>query len=78
MAQKSQNLLSYYKSLERPYKSKFIRNVAAQCNISSAAVLKWVFRDCNPSRKQYIDILAKETGISPENLFNRNLDDEEC
>lgn len=75
MTRKGQNLISYYQSLGRSYKTKFVRKVASQCDISSNAVLKWVFGDCKPSRPEYIDILAKESGISAENLFNRSLDE---
>lgn len=75
MTQKGQNLISYYQSLKRSYKMKFIRSVAVQCNISSNAVLKWVFGDCKPSRPEYISVLSKESGIPAENLFNRNLDE---
>lgn len=75
MTRKGQNLISYYQSLGRSYKTKFVRKVASQCDISSNAVLKWVFGDCKPSRPEYIDILAKESGIPAENLFNRSLDE---
>lgn len=75
MTQKGQNLISYYQTLGRNCKTKFIRKVASQCNISSNAVLKWVFGDCKPSRLEYIDVLSKESGIPAENLFNRSLDE---
>lgn len=73
MTRKGQNLSSYYQSLRE--KTKFIRKIARRCDLSSAAVLKWVFGDCKPSKQEYVDILVEETGIPAKNLFNRDLDE---
>ena len=75
MTRKGQNLFSYYRNLKE--KTKFVRRVARRCDLSSNAVLKWVFGDCKPSKQKYIDILVEEAGISAENLFNHDLD-EKC
>lgn len=75
MTRKYQNLFTYYQSLKRSYKTKFIRRVAVRCDLSSNAVLKWVFGDCKPSEQRYIDILVEETGIPSKNLLNRTLDE---
>lgn len=75
MTRKGQNLFTYYQGLKE--KTKFIRKVARRCDLSSNAVLKWVFGDCKPSKREFIDILVEETGISAANLFNRKFD-EEC
>lgn len=73
MTRKGQNLFSYYRNLKE--KMKFVRRVAQRCDLSSNAVLKWVFGDGKPSEQKYIDILVEETGISADNLFNRDLDE---
>ena len=75
MTQKCQNLVSYYQCMKRTHKIKFVRKVARRCDLSSGAVMKWVFGDGKPSKPEYIDVLVEETGILAKNLFNRDLDE---
>lgn len=78
MTQKNQSIFSYYQSLGRMKKTLFLRKVAKKCGVCNMTVRNWIFGNCRPLSDHFVDILSQESGVPVENLFNWNLDDEEC
>jgi len=67
------NLKNYYEQLPAVTapKSLFIAKVAKRCNVNEATARLWIKGKTKPGNPEYFDILAEETGISKENLFEK-------
>lgn len=50
-------------------KSEFIDRVAARCKVETTTVRNWIKGKTTPVEEIYWDILAEETGIPREQLF---------
>ena len=66
-------LRSYYDSLPAPVapKTAFINKIAVMCGVNTATVRQWVKGRAFPSDPNHYAVLARETGIESEKLFDR-------
>lgn len=66
-------LKDYYKSLPKPVtfseKQKFLERIAQRCDVSDTTVRNWCMYGFKPQKKEHVAILAEETGIPAEDLF---------
>jgi transcriptional regulator with XRE-family HTH domain len=64
-------LSSYYNSLSAPTppKTDFVKRVSERCGVSMEAVRTWIRGDRRPGDERHYEILAEETGIPKDELF---------
>jgi hypothetical protein len=67
------NLTDYYEQLPGAVapKTEFVGRVAKRCQVNEATVRLWVKGKSKPCNLEWLDILAEETGLNKENLFEK-------
>ena len=69
------NLRMHYRSLQTG-RQEFLRKVADRCDVSLNAVRGWVNFDSKTQNPERLKVLSEETGISVDDLFNKELEHE--
>lgn len=66
-------LSSYYEKLPKATapKTDFVKKVAERCGVDIGTVRFWIKGRSKPSRLEHLDILAEETGLHAEELFQK-------
>lgn len=67
-------LKDYYDKLERPTppKKEFIKKISERCHVDPYTVRLWIAGKSKPSKDEYMEILADETGIDIKELFDND------
>lgn len=65
-------LKDYYEGLTRPTppKKEFVNKIAERCHVDPYTVRLWIAGKSKPSKIDYLEILADETGIDINELFD--------
>lgn len=69
-------LRDYYKSLPdantiAPRKA-LIRRISERCEVPESTARSWLIYNIRPRDSRAIEILSEETGIAPDNMWDKN------
>ncbi|MCI2145802.1 MAG: hypothetical protein LKK08_06095 [Bacteroidales bacterium] len=67
-----QNLKTFYAGMKYG-KYELARRIADRCGVSLNTACYWMRGNGKPGKETYYKVLAEETGIPEEDLFNREL-----
>lgn len=73
---KTITLRDYYLSLPKAKviapRKDFLERIASKCEVTISTARNWVMYGMKPQKPSHVEVIAHETGLSADQLFNHN------